>query len=268
MTDILKVAIHGAAGRMGHRLISIAHDDPNLEITAGIDYPGHPQTGVDLGILAGVGALGINLCDTLSLGRDMVDAVIDFSLPEGTMRILKICGEAGIPLVVATTGLDAEQESVLRKTSEKISICWAPSMSLAVNLAFKLAQSAAKSLKDHDADVEILERHHRYKVDAPSGTALKFGQIISEAMDITSARYGREGHVGARPHNEIGYHAIRVGDNPGEHTIIYGMLGETIELTVRCSSRDCYVNGAYAAARYLQGKKPGLYSMFDVLGLE
>ena len=131
----------------------------------------------------------------------------------------------------------------------------------------KLAEVAGTALKDSDADVEILERHHRFKEDAPSGTALKFGQIISGAMGQTAERHGREGRPGKRPHNEIGYHAIRVGDNPGEHTIVFGMLGETIELTVRASNRDCYVAGALAAAKFLAGKKPGLYGMKDVLGL-
>jgi 4-hydroxy-tetrahydrodipicolinate reductase len=140
-------------------------------------------------------------------------------------------------------------------------------MSLAVNLTMRLAETAAKALKDRDADVEILERHHRFKEDSPSGTALKFGQIIAAAMGQTAHRHGREGRPGKRPHSEIGYHAIRIGDNPGEHTIIFGMLGETIELSVRATNRDCYAAGALAAAKFLVGKKPGLYGMNDVLGL-
>jgi 4-hydroxy-tetrahydrodipicolinate reductase len=131
----------------------------------------------------------------------------------------------------------------------------------------KLAELAATALKDRDADVEILERHHRFKEDAPSGTALKFGRIIADAMGQTAERHGREGRPGKRPHGEIGYHAIRVGDNPGEHTVVFGMLGETIELSVRASNRDCYAAGALAAAKFLAGKKPGLYGMSDVLGL-
>jgi 4-hydroxy-tetrahydrodipicolinate reductase len=140
-------------------------------------------------------------------------------------------------------------------------------MSLAVNLTMKLAETAARALRDRDADVEILERHHRFKEDAPSGTALKFGQIIAGEMGQTEHRHGREGRPGARPHHEIGYHAIRVGDNPGEHTIVFALLGETIELTVRASNRDCYAAGALAAAKFLVGKPAGLYAMSDVLGL-
>jgi 4-hydroxy-tetrahydrodipicolinate reductase len=142
-------------------------------------------------------------------------------------------------------------------------------MSLAVNLAMKLAETAARSLKDHPtgADVEIIERHHRYKEDAPSGTALRFGQIVADVMDQTRHTHGREGRPGQRPRNEIGYHAVRAGDNPGEHTIVFGMLGETLELRVAATSRDCYAQGALVAAEWLVGKKPGLYGMNDVLGL-
>jgi 4-hydroxy-tetrahydrodipicolinate reductase len=144
---------------------------------------------------------------------------------------------------------------------------WSPSMSMAVNLTMKLAEMAAHALKDCDVDVEILERHHRFKEDAPSGTALKFGQLIAAAMGQTAHRHGREGRPGKRPHAEIGYHAIRVGDNPGEHTIVFGCLGETMELAVRATNRDCYATGALAAAKFLVGKKPSLYGMNDVLGL-
>jgi len=140
-------------------------------------------------------------------------------------------------------------------------------MSLAVNVAFKLAEVAARALKGQDADVEILERHHRFKEDSPSGTALKFGSTIADVMGQDVQRHGRQGRPGARPHNEIGYHAIRTGDNPGEHTVIFGMLGETLEVSVRASNRDCYVAGALAAAKFLPGKSPGLYAMNDILGL-
>jgi 4-hydroxy-tetrahydrodipicolinate reductase len=141
-------------------------------------------------------------------------------------------------------------------------------MSLAVNLTMNLAEVAARALRDKNADVEILERHHRFKEDSPSGTALKFGQIIARVMGQTRHSHGREGRPGARPHDEIGYHAIRVGDNPGEHTIIFAMLGEMVELTVRATNRDCYALGALSAAKYVVGKPPGLYGMNHVLGLD
>jgi 4-hydroxy-tetrahydrodipicolinate reductase len=195
--------------------------------------------------------------------------VIDFSIPAGMRSILQSCLERKIPLVVATTGLESEQQSALREAAKKIPLLWSPSMSLAVNLAMKLAETAGRALKDHPggADVEIIERHHRFKEDAPSGTALKFGKLISAAMGITHDRHGREGRVGQRPHNEIGFHAVRTGDNPGEHTIVFGLLGETLELTVKATNRDCYAIGALAAAKFLPSKPAGLYSMENVLGL-
>jgi 4-hydroxy-tetrahydrodipicolinate reductase len=169
---------------------------------------------------------------------------------------------------MGTTGLSAAQQQKVAAAAAAIPLLQAPNMSVAVNLAMKLAEVAARALRDHPsgADVEIIERHHRFKEDAPSGTALKFGQIIAAAMGQTVHRHGREGRPGARPHGEIGYHAVRTGDNPGEHTIVFGLLGETIELTIRATSRDCYAHGALAAAKFLAGKPPGLYTMQDVLG--
>jgi 4-hydroxy-tetrahydrodipicolinate reductase len=179
------------------------------------------------------------------------------------------CVARGVPLVVATTGLGADGRQAVEAGAKKIPLLWAPSMSLAVNLAMKLSEIAGQALKDHPsgADVEILERHHRFKEDAPSGTALKFGQIIAQAMGLTRQQHGREGRPGQRPHNEIGYHAIRTGDNPGEHTIVFGLLGETLEITVKASNRDCYAHGALAAAKFVVRQAPGLYGMQDVLGL-
>jgi 4-hydroxy-tetrahydrodipicolinate reductase len=198
-----------------------------------------------------------------------VDVVIDFSVPAGTQSIAERCAAAGIPLVVATTGLAESQQDMLRAVAKQIPVLWSPSMSLAVNLGMKLTQIAGEALAQHPSgvDVEIIERHHRFKEDAPSGTALKFGDIVVKAMGQTGARHGREGRPGKRPHGEIGYHAVRTGDNPGEHTIIFGLLGETLELTIRASNRDCYAYGALAAAKFLVGKPAGLYGMSDVLGL-
>jgi 4-hydroxy-tetrahydrodipicolinate reductase len=181
--------------------------------------------------------------------------------------MIETCRQKRIPLVVATTGLSEAQTAKLRAAVEQIPLLWAPNMSLAVNLTMKLCQVAAQALRDKDADVEILERHHRFKEDSPSGTALKFGQIIADVMGQTIHRHGRQGRPGIRPHEEIGYHAIRTGDNPGEHTIVFAMLGELVELTVRATNRDCYALGALAAAKFLATRPPGLYSMNDVLGL-
>ncbi len=251
---------------MGRRLIALAAEDPQLQVVAALDVPNHPRLGADAGELAGAGALGLPLSDALPV-RAEPEVAIDFSLPAGTEAFLPVCVAAGLPLVVATTGFDDRQEQQLTEASKQIALLRAPNMSLAVNLAMKLARIAAEALKGHDADVEILERHHRFKEDAPSGTALKFGEIIAAAMGQTEHRHGRQGRTGKRPHGEIGYHAIRTGDNPGEHTIVFAMLGEMVELTVRASSRDCYALGALAAAKFLAGKPPGQYAMADVLGL-
>ncbi len=265
-TPMRKIAIHGAGGRMGRRLVALASKDPELKLVAALDAPHHPELGVDAGELAGVGRLGLPLSDALPVGCEP-EVVIDFSLPAGTEAILPVCVAGKLALVVATTGFDGRQAEQLSAAAGRIAMLHAPNMSLAVNLTMKLAQTVAASLANQDADVEILERHHRFKEDAPSGTALKFGEIIAAVMGQTEHRHGRQGRVGMRPRAEIGYHAIRAGDNPGEHTIVFAMLGETVELTVRASSRDCYALGALAAAKFLAGKPPGEYTMADVLGL-
>jgi 4-hydroxy-tetrahydrodipicolinate reductase len=253
----IRIAINGAAGRMGQRLVALAHADPNLEVVAALESDHHPQLGSDAGVAAGIGPIGIVLASTLSTS---VDAMIDFSTPAGTDAVLSACQSRKIPLVLATTGLEGAQREHVQQAARSIPLLWAPSMSLAVNLAMKLSQMAARVLKDHasGADVEIIERHHRFKEDAPSGTALRFGELIAEIMGQASHQHGRQGRPGQRPHGEIGYHALRTGDNPGEHTIVFGMLGETLELTVR---------GALAAAKFVARQKPGLYSMNDLLGL-
>jgi 4-hydroxy-tetrahydrodipicolinate reductase len=260
----IRLAIHGAAGRMGRRLVALGAADPQLAVCAALEAANHPQLGQDAGTLAGIAPLGIALSAALTAA---VDVVIDFSVPAAAETILETCLQQQVPLVVATTGFSTSQMDRLRAAAARIPLLWAPSMSLAVNLTMKLCDVAGRALADKDADVEILERHHRFKEDAPSGTALKFGEIISRAMGQTSHTHGRQGRPGKRPHEEIGYHAIRVGDNPGEHTIVFGMLGETIELTVRATNRDCYALGALAAAKFLAGKPAGLYGMNDVLGL-
>ena len=260
----IRIAIHGAAGRMGQRLIAMTSADPELSVAAAIDAPGHPRLGEDAGLLAGVKAIDVPLTDQLDAE---VDVVIDFSLPAGAERIMDICRQKKIPLVEATTGLDESQMTRLREAAGEIPVLWSPSMSLAVNLTMKLTEVAARALASRDADVEIIERHHRFKEDSPSGTALKFGQIIANAMGQTIECHGRQGRPGQRQHQEIGFHAVRAGDNPGEHSIVFGMLGETIELDVRATSRDCYAAGALAAAKFLAGKPAGLYGMNDVLGL-
>jgi 4-hydroxy-tetrahydrodipicolinate reductase len=259
-----RLAIHGAAGRIGQRLVALAAADDELALAAALEADGHPRLGDDAGVVAGAGPVEVPLTASLEVP---VDVVIDFSLPAGAEAIVETCVEKKLPLVMATTGLDEGQTAKVHAAAERIPLLWAPNMSLAVNLGMKLAEVAGGALKDADADVEIIERHHRFKEDAPSGTALKFGQIIAAAMGQTEHRHGREGRTGKRPHHEIGYHAIRAGDDPGQHTIVFAMLGETLEVTVRASNRDAYALGALAAAKFLAGKPPGMYAMNDVLGL-
>lgn len=266
-TSQLRIAIHGAAGRMGRRLVALASEDPQLELVAAIDCEHHPELGKDAGLLAGLGAVGVPLSTEL---RGNEQAVIDFSVPEAVNGILERCLKKRVPLVLATTGLTEEQREKVREASRELPIVWAPSMSLAVNLAMKLASMASDKLRNYapGVDVEIIERHHRFKEDSPSGTALRFGELIAEQLGQTREAHGREGRPGLRPRDEIGYHAVRAGDNPGEHTIVFGMMGETIELTVKATNRDCYALGALAAAKFVAHQSPGLYSMEDVLGLK
>ncbi len=261
-----RVAIHGAAGRMGQRVTALASQDARFEIVAALESAEHPALGKDAGLLAGVGELGV-LLDVV--GESVADVVIDFSVPDAAIAMVAHCLKFGKPAVLATTGFDDGQQQYLQKTAEKIPIVWAPSMSTAVNLVMKLTQIAGEALREipSGVDVEIIERHHRFKEDAPSGTALHFGQIVAEAMGQTEHTHGRAGRPGPRGREEIGYHALRVGDNPGEHTIVFGLLGETIELKVAATSRDCYAQGALLAAEWLAKKPAGLYTMNDVLGL-
>jgi len=261
------IAIHGAAGRMGRRLIALASTDPQLKIIAAVDSPTHPDLGRDAGMLAGIKELGLPLIG--GLGSVKPEVVIDFSVPAAAEAVTEACVSRHLPLVMATTGLTEPQKQRLQEAAKAIPVVWSPSMSMTVNLAMKLVERAGAVLKDVSGgvDVEIIERHHRMKEDSPSGTALKFGELIANAMGQTIHRHGRQGQVGKRPPGEIGYHAVRTGDNPGEHTIIFGLLGETLEVTVKASSRDCYALGALAAAKFVAKQQPGLYSMYDVLGL-
>lgn len=266
----LRLVVHGAAGRMGRRVVALACEDSAIELIGGIEQSGHPLLGSDLGALAGGAPADVKLA---AQWPQEADAIIDFSLPQALDSCVDHCVASGTPLVVATTGLEPPQQTRLRQAAEQIPICWAPSMSLAVNLTMRLAEQVAAALRGvaGGVDVEIIERHHRFKEDAPSGTALKFGELIAGQLQTAEQPiahvHGREGKTGRRSAQEIGYHAVRVGDNPGEHTIVFGMLGEKLELNVAASSRDCYASGAIAAAKWLRGRPAGLYDMFDVLGM-
>ena len=258
----LTVAIQGATGRMGTRLIQLIQADPSLTLGAALDRPDHPRLGEDSGAILGLGNLGVPLASTLDRP---VDVVIDFSMPAATLAIARTCAEQGIPLVVGTTGLEPEQRRELERAADRIALLISANFSKAVNLLFRLAGIAARALGDA-ADVEIIERHHHFKKDAPSGTALKLADVVAEAIGTRQLTHGRHGQVGERPRGEIGLHALRTGDNPGEHTVVFGLMGECLELSHRALNRDGFALGALDAAKFLVGKKPAVYTMEDLLG--
>jgi 4-hydroxy-tetrahydrodipicolinate reductase len=255
--------INGACGRMGQRIVQLAHEHKDLVLGAALESPGHPLLGRDIGTVAGLGTLGVPIGDSLPLDIRL-NVLIDFSQPEGTMTVLPICVQRRLPIVVATTGHNHAQRAEIEAAAHHTAVLMAPNMSLAVNVLMKLVRQAAEVLRGKDFDVEILERHHRFKKDSPSGTALHFARIVQEVMGQKELRHGRQGLVGERPAHEVGIHAVRVGDNVGEHTIVFSTLGETLELTHRAHSRDCYARGALQAAKSLADRPPGRYTMDDV----
>jgi len=252
---------------MGLRIIACAAAEPTAWTLVGaVEREGHPRGGSDAGALAGVGPCGVAIHPTWD---SPADVVIDFSLPGAVAGIARVCVARKVPLVVATTGLDPADRAAIEAAAREIAVLQSPSMSLAVNVAMELVARGAALLGRTGVrvDAEIVECHHRHKEDAPSGTALKFGSLVEGALGGGGVAHGREGRPGARPAGEIGYHAVRAGDNPGEHTILFGLDGESLAVNVRATSRDCYARGALAAAAFLVGRPAGLYSMADVLGL-
>ncbi|MEM1061056.1 MAG: 4-hydroxy-tetrahydrodipicolinate reductase [Planctomycetota bacterium] len=271
----LKIAVNGAAGRMGRRVVAAVARDPSTALTAAWVASKEDVLGRDAGTLADVGPLGVPCTDRPGEIRD-VEVVIDFSTPDGFDAAADYCGQNGVPLVVATTGLGGERLARIDRLAKEIPVILAPNTSVAVNVAMALTKKAAAALKTAvgEVDVEIVERHHRLKEDAPSGTALKFGEIVAGEMGQTEHVHGREGRVGPRSGAEIGYHALRVGGHVGEHTVVFGIPGdggsggEEVEVAVRSFSRDSYAIGAVAAAKFLADKPPGRYAMAEVLGLD
>ncbi len=251
---------------MGQRVIDLAYADKEITLAAALESPAHPLLGRDIGEVVGVGPLNLKVTSELPPATRL-DALIDFAHPEGTMAVLPVCAGREIPLVVATTGHTPAQRAAIEEAAQVAPVLMAPNMSLAVNVLMILLRKAAELLRGRDFDVEIIERHHRFKKDAPSGTALHLAKIIQSVQGEMELRHGREGLPGERPAQEIGIHAVRVGDNVGEHTVIFSTLGETLELVHRAHARDCYARGAIQAAKYLAGRPPGRYTMEDVLGL-
>lgn len=262
----LSLVIHGASGRNGRRLLHKIASDPSLSLAGAIVSPRSEFLGRPAGELVAQAEMDLELSDAWP---ERFDAAIDFSSAAGAVAAAVACRRVGRPLVVASTGLTPEDETLLAAASEEIPICYAANFSPAVNLTMYLAMQASRVLAQFGerVDVEIIERHHRGKADSPSGTALKFGQLIARELDLPRAVHGRHGLIGPRPADEIGYHAVRVGDDAGQHTIVFGLDGELVELRCAASNRDPYATGAIAAARFLLDRPPGMYSMFDVLGL-
>ena len=267
--DGLPVAIIGAAGRMGRMLVRMVHAEDGMRVAAAVEREDDPHVGADAGTLAGIGAIGVDVEGSLDRALDVSDVCIDFTLPGPTVEHARACRSRRRPMVIGTTGLSPEQRAMLAEAAGDIAIMHAPNMSVGVNLCFKLLDVAARALGD-SVDIEIVEAHHRNKVDAPSGTAVRMGEIIAGALGrelADCAVYGREGHTGIRDRTTIGFETIRAGDIVGEHTVMFGGEGERIELTHRAASRANFAAGAVRAARWVTNKPPGLYDMQDVLGL-
>jgi 4-hydroxy-tetrahydrodipicolinate reductase len=263
-----KLMVVGAAGRMGRRIIALAVEAGDFDISGAVDVSGHPEIGKDVGTLTGVGPLSVELLDVFP--KEAVDVVIDFSLPEAVSRTLEYCTQKGVALISGTTGLGAEQKDLFKTASTKIPLIYGTNMSVGMNVLFSLVGKAAAMLGE-EYDIEIIEQHHRFKKDAPSGSALTLAENICHATgrDIDQALiHGRSGKDALRKKGDIGMHAVRAGDITGVHSVIYGTLGETVTLGHTANNRDTFVRGALRAAKWLAGKKPGLYSMADVLGIE
>ncbi len=264
----LNIAIAGASGRMGRTLIEGVLRQPALKLAAALEIPASPHIGRDAGEFAGV-TTGVTVTADYQAALKGCDVLIDFTRPEGTLDHMAACRQHGVRMVIGTTGFSDVQKQSISEAARGIGIVFAPNMAVGVNVTFKLAEIAAKILGD-GYDVEIIEAHHRHKVDAPSGTALKFGEVVAKALgrDLSQvAAHGREGVTGERDAKTIAFHAIRGGDIVGEHTVMFAGEGERVEVTVRSGSRSTYAEGALRAARFLADKKSGLFDMFDVLGL-
>lgn len=264
-----RVAITGAAGRMGRTLVQALNEADGLQLGAALEQPGLSLLGSDAGEVAGVGRLGIPLTADIGSITDQFATIIDFTVPAATLALLPTLVERRKTLVLGTTGFDADGLAALRKAADHIAIMHAPNMSVGVNLCFKLIEMAARALGD-DVDIEVIEAHHKDKIDSPSGTALRMGEILAATLerDLDEvAVYGREGITGARDRKTIGFETLRAGDIVGEHTVMFAGQGERIEITHRASSRMNFAQGALRAVRFLAERPAGLYDMQDVLGL-
>lgn len=265
----IRIAIAGVSGRMGRALLEAVAADENSVLGAALDRPSSPLLGQDAGVVYGV-VSGVAVSDQVPAALIASQVLIDFTRPEATFGYLDACVAAGVPLVIGTTGFDDAGKARIHDAAGTIPVVFAPNMSVGVNLLMKLAELAAQVLQD-GYDIEIVEAHHRHKVDAPSGTALGLGQAVARALDRDLAQcavYGREGVTGERDPRTIGFATVRGGDIVGDHTLMFAGTGERVELTHKASSRATFAQGALRAAKWLQGREPGLYDMRDVLGLQ
>lgn len=266
---MVKVVVAGAGGRMGGRLVSLICESAVLQLVGAIERTGHPSVGKDAGDVAGCGRLGIPVTDNLTVLADRAEVLIDFTSPEGTLHNLRVMAGCGKAMVIGTTGLSGEQLSELQAGAELIPCVFSPNMSVGVNVILKVIADMARTLGE-DYDIEVLEAHHHLKKDAPSGTALKIGEVLAKATGKNLdgvAVYGRKGVIGERKRGEIGMQVIRAGDIVGDHTVLFGGMGERIEVTHRAQSRDPFARGALRAACWVVKQPPGIYDMQDVLGL-
>jgi 4-hydroxy-tetrahydrodipicolinate reductase len=267
---MVRVAVVGASGRMGLCLLKAALAAENAELTVAVSRADSLAIGKDAGELAGVSAAGIQVCDDLAALTDKFDVLIDFTRPDASMNYIDICRQAGKKVVIGTTGYSDAQKAAIAEAAKDVAIVIAPNFSVGVNLSLKLLEMTARVMGDY-TDIEVIEAHHRHKVDAPSGTALRMGEVVAAALgrDLKDcAIYGREGDTGARDRKTIGFSTIRAGDIVGEHTVMFADEGERVEITHKATSRMTFANGAVRAAAWLADKQNGLFDMQDVLGLK
>lgn len=267
---MLDIAVTGAAGRMGRNLIESCTENSNSQLGAAIEHESSPFLGLDAGEMAGVGTLDVTVVSQLAEVSDNFHTLIDFTRPEVTLNNLKFCVANGKNIIIGTTGFNDQQKQQIREAAKSIAVVFAPNMSVGVNLCFKLLDIAARVLGDN-VDIEVIEAHHRHKIDAPSGTALRMGEVVADALGRNlddCAVYGRQGVTGERERKTIGFETIRAGDIVGDHTVLFADIGERVEITHKASSRMTFANGAIRAALWLQDKNNGLYDMQDVLDLK
>ena len=267
---MVKITVAGAAGRMGGRIVHMISQNPETDLVGAFEHSAHESVGRDAGSVAGIGELGVKICGSFEEAINGSDVLIDFTQPKSTLQNMRSASEKGISMVIGTTGISDDGVKEMKTLAKKIPCVNAPNMSVGVNVMFKIAGEMARIL-GNDYDMEILEAHHRLKKDAPSGTAMRLGEILADAVDRDLEKvgvYGRKGMIGERSDEEIGIQTWRAGDIAGEHTVMFGGIGERLELVHRAHNRDNFARGAVRAALWIVGRPVGLYDMQDVLGLK